>query len=114
MTACVNKKSKRVAAVVTASLVGALSIGAPAVALATGTTNIDMLVAPEENAFSRGDVELSGSTALRQDKDGSWVIKANADGTPVDVTAASVKPPRRRQVHPRHRQGRLQGHLRHR
>ena len=96
MTACVNKKSKRVAAVVTASLVGALSIGAPAVALATGTTNIDMLVAPEENAFSRGDVKLSGSnaagTAVKQEKDGSWVIKANADGTPVDVTAASVKP----------------------
>ena len=96
MTACVNKKSKRVAAVVTASLVGALSIGAPAVALATGTTNIDMLVAPEENAFSRGDVELSGSnaagTAVKQEKDGSWVIKANADGTPVDVTAESVKP----------------------
>ena len=44
MTACVNKKSKRVAAVVTASLVGALSIGAPAVALATGTS-IDMLAA---------------------------------------------------------------------
>ena len=37
MTACVNKKSKRVAAVVTASLVSALSIGAPAVALATGS-----------------------------------------------------------------------------
>ena len=92
MTACVNKKSKRVAAVVTASLVGALSIGAPAVALATGTTSIDMLVAPEENAFSRGDVKLSGSTALKQEKDGSWVIKANADGTPVDVTAESVKP----------------------
>ena len=92
MTACVNKKSKRVAAVVTASLVGALSIGAPAVALATGTTNIDMLVAPEENAFSRGDVKLSGSTALKQEKDGSWVIKANADGTPIDVTAESVKP----------------------
>ena len=96
MTACVNKKSKRVAAVVTASLVGALSIGAPAVALATGTTSIDMLVAPEENAFSRGDVKLSGSnaagTAVKQEKDGSWVIKANADGTPVDVTAASVKP----------------------
>ena len=96
MTACVNKKSKRVAAVVTASLVGALSIGAPAVALATGTTSIDMLVAPEENAFSRGDVKLSGSnaagTAVKQEKDGSWVIKANADGTPVDVTAESVKP----------------------
>ena len=96
MTACVNKKSKRVAAVVTASLVGALSIGAPAVALATGTTNIDMLVAPEENAFSRGHVKLSGSnadgTAVKQEKDGSWVIKANADGAPVEVTAASVKP----------------------
>ncbi len=75
---------------------GALSIGAPAVALATGTTSIDMLVAPEENAFSRGDVKLSGSnaagTAVKQEKDGSWVIKANADGNPVDVTAASVKP----------------------
>ena len=92
MTACVNKKSKRVAAVVTASLVGALSIGAPAVALAANNTSIDMLVAPEENAFSRGHVKLSGSNALKQDKDGSWVIKANADGTPVDVTAASVKP----------------------
>ncbi|WP_270243258.1 S-layer homology domain-containing protein [Collinsella tanakaei] len=75
---------------------GALSIGAPAVALATGTTNIDMLVAPEENAFSRGHVKLSGSnadgTAVKQEKDGSWVIKANADGAPVEVTAASVKP----------------------
>ena len=45
MTACVNKKSKRVAAVVTASLVGALSIGAPAVALAANNTSIDMLAA---------------------------------------------------------------------
>ena len=42
MTACVNKKSKRVAAVVTASLVGALSIGAPAVALAANG-GIEML-----------------------------------------------------------------------
>ena len=45
MTACVNKKSKRVAAVVTASLVGALSIGAPAVALATTDAGIDLLAA---------------------------------------------------------------------
>ena len=44
MTACVNKKSKRVAAVVTASLVGALSIGAPAVALAANG-GIEMLAA---------------------------------------------------------------------
>ena len=42
MTACVNKKSKRVAAVVTASLVGAFSIGAPAVALAANA-NIETL-----------------------------------------------------------------------
>ena len=57
MTACVNKKSKRVAAVVTASLVGALSIGAPAVALATGTTNIGMLAA----SWATG-AKLSGAT----------------------------------------------------
>ncbi len=43
MTACVNKKSKRVAAVVTASLVGALSIGAPAVAMAAGSGDIQLL-----------------------------------------------------------------------
>ena len=54
MTACVNKKSKRVAAVVTASLVGALSIGAPAVALATNTS-IDLL-ATDANAFAKGTV----------------------------------------------------------
>ena len=54
MTACVNKKSERVAAVVTASLVGALSIGAPAVALATNTS-IDLL-ATDANAFAKGTV----------------------------------------------------------
>ena len=55
MTACVNKKSKRVAAVVTASLVGALSIGAPAVALAANNTSIDLL-ATDANAFAKGTV----------------------------------------------------------
>ena len=55
MTACVNKKSKRVAAVVTASLVGALSIGAPAVALAANA-NIDMLVADEAQDIAQGKV----------------------------------------------------------
>ena len=65
MTACVNKKSKRVAAVVTASLVGALSIGAPAVALAD--TNIDMLVA--------GDLEdvAAGKVTGYTDQDGKAV-----------------------------------------
>ena len=55
MTACVNKKSKRVAAVVTASLVGALSIGAPAVALAANNTSIDLL-ATDSSAFAKGTV----------------------------------------------------------
>ena len=56
MTACVNKKSKRVAAVVTASLVGALSIGAPAVALAANNTSIDLQSADSDQAFSKGTV----------------------------------------------------------
>ena len=56
MTACVNKKSKRVTAVVTASLVGALSIGAPAVALATGSGDIDMLVAGDLEDIAAGKI----------------------------------------------------------
>ena len=88
MTACVNKKSKRVAAVVTASLVGALSIGAPAVALAD--TTVDMLVAPEENAFSRGEVTLSGATYNNTTK--VWEAKAKADGSALDIKATHVKP----------------------
>ena len=88
MTACVNKKSKRVAAVVTASLVGALSIGAPAVALAD--TTVDMLVAPEENAFSRGEVTLSGATYNNTTK--VWEAQAKADGSALDIKATHVKP----------------------
>ena len=89
MTACVNKKSKRVAAVVTASLVGALSIGAPAVALAD--TTVDMLVAPEENAFSRGEVTLYG-TDLKQNDDKVWEVQAKADGSALDIKATQVTP----------------------
>ena len=89
MTACVNKKSKRVAAVVTASLVGALSIGAPAVALAD--TNVDMLVAPEENAFSRGEVTLYGA-GLKQNDDKVWEVQAKADGSALDIKATQVTP----------------------
>ena len=88
MTACVNKKSKRVAAVVTASLVGALSIGAPAVALAD--TTVDMLVAPEENAFSRGEVALSAATYNNTTK--VWEAQAKADGSALDIKATHVKP----------------------
>ena len=89
MTACVNKKSKRVAAVVTASLVGALSIGAPAVALAD--TTVDMLVAPEENAFSRGEVTLYGA-GLEQNDDKVWEVQAKADGSALDIKATQVTP----------------------
>ncbi|WP_304338292.1 S-layer homology domain-containing protein, partial [Collinsella tanakaei] len=89
MTACVNKKSKRVAAVVTASLVGALSIGAPAVALAD--TTVDMLVAPEENAFSRGEVTLYGA-GLKQNDDKVWEVQAKADGSALDIKATQVTP----------------------
>ena len=60
MTACVNKKSKRVAAVVTASLVGALSIGAPAVALAAN--GIDML-ATNENAIAGGTINFASGAS---------------------------------------------------
>ena len=88
MTACVNKKSKRVAAVVTASLVGALSIGAPAVALAD--TNVDMLVAPEENAFSRGEVTLDGAKYNKTIK--AWEATAKADGSALDIKATQVTP----------------------
>ncbi len=89
MTACVNKKSKRVAAVVTASLVGALSIGAPAVALAANA-NIDMLVAPEESAFSRGDVTLSGAGVSLVD--GVWTTTADGAGSALEIEATKVKP----------------------
>ena len=89
MTACVNKKSKRVAAVVTASLVGALSIGGPAVALAANN-NIDMLVAPEENAFSRGDVTLSGAGV--KFVDGVWTTTADGAGSALEIEATKVKP----------------------
>ena len=55
MTACVNRKhSKKVAAVVTASLVGALSLGvAPVTAMAQG---VDMLAADTQDSLRDGEV----------------------------------------------------------
>ena len=90
MTACVNKKSKRVAAVVTASLVGALSIGAPAVALAANA-NIDFQVAPAEDAFSRGSIKLDGVNGAGTEAD-PYTQKANADGSALNVKATEVTP----------------------
>ena len=70
MTACVNKKSKRVAAVVTASLVGALSIGAPAVALAANG-GVEMLAATAAEAYNQGVVS--------EYKIGTKTVAGNAD-----------------------------------
>ena len=47
MTACVNKHSKRVAAVISASLVGALSLGVAPVA-AMATDSVDMLISASD------------------------------------------------------------------
>ncbi|MBM6687650.1 S-layer homology domain-containing protein [Collinsella tanakaei] len=56
MTACVNRKhTKKVAAVVTASLVGALSLGAAPVA-AVADTGIDMQFLEPEKAFEGADI----------------------------------------------------------
>ena len=57
MTACVNKHSKRVALAVTASLVGALGLGAaaPAVAVAEGISTM----ATEEGSVARGEVKYA-------------------------------------------------------
>ena len=90
MTACVNKKSKRVAAVVTASLVGALSIGAPAVALAANA-NIDFQVAPAEDAFSRGSIKLTGVNGTGTEAE-PYTQKANADGSALDIKVTEVTP----------------------
>ena len=68
MTACVNRKhTKKVAAVVTASLVGALSLGvAPVAAMATDE-GIEMQFADPEGAFTNAKVVDAGFSHL-----GSW------------------------------------------
>jgi hypothetical protein len=83
MTACVNKKSKRVAAVVTASLVGALSIGAPAVALAA---NVNLLAEGAVEAFNEGKVVLKESDGTANDSVLKWT------GKKAEITATSVTP----------------------
>ena len=86
MTACVNKKSKRVAAVVTASLVGALSIGAPAVAFATDTNSgIELLTADANKDFSNGKATLATGGTLSEGK-----ITADANGNVIDIKVSQV------------------------
>ena len=89
MTACVNKKSKRVAAVVTASLVGALSIGAPAVALAANA-NIDLQFAAGDE-FAQGTLEsikVDGVKVTGKDANGVATVQL-ATG---DVDAQNLPP----------------------
>ncbi|WP_066834748.1 S-layer homology domain-containing protein [Collinsella ihumii] len=76
MTACVNRKhTKKVAAVVTASLVGALSLGAAPVA-AMADTGIDLQFADPEGAFSNAEITsatfMHGENLLTQGADGVW------------------------------------------
>ena len=86
MTACVNKKSKRVAAVVTASLVGALSIGAPAVAFAAdANAGIEMLTADANKDFSNGKATSATGGNLSDGK-----ITAVANGNVIDIKVNQV------------------------
>ena len=87
MTACVNKKSKRVAAVVTASLVGALSIGAPAVALAANNTSIDLLATDVATAIKRGTVsEYKIGGLYKKGNDKVTISASTSSATPIQIT----------------------------
>ena len=98
MTACVNKKSKRVAAVVTASLVGALSIGAPAVALAANA-NIDLQFAAGDE-FAQGTLEsikVDGVKVTGKDANGVATVQlatddVDAQNLPLTVSVEKIKP----------------------
>ena len=72
MTACVNKHTKRVAAVVTASLVGALSLG---------------VAAP---AFANDGVSLLTATGVDQVENATVVEAKTNDGKYVDPDAAAT------------------------
>ena len=79
MTACVNKKhSKRVAAVVAASLVGALSVAAPSVALAEGVN----MLAVADTAWEGVSLKWSADA----DKFGAYSVEA---GTPFLLRSAT-------------------------
>ena len=91
MTACVNKKSKRVAAVVTASLVGALSIGAPAVAFATDTNSgIELLTADANSEFSNGVASQATVGNGGNLSDGKISVVANGDFIDIKVTEVNT------------------------
>ena len=101
MTACVNKKhSKKVSAVVTATLVGALSIGAPAVAMAS--TDISLQTVEAADAFSAGTVTANVYHGTDKVSDVNGIVfnsvkavtvkpvSVAVDGTTVPVSDTSV------------------------
>ena len=97
MTACVNKKSKRVAAVVTASLVGALSIGAPAVALAANNTSIDLQFAEggtDGMEFVNGTINFKFSDATGNALNSSLVGTDTKGNTTVEAPRCPSAPTR--------------------
>ena len=98
MTACVKNHSKRVALAISASLVGALTLGAaaPAVAFAEGA---EPLFAPGDfedgTEFAQGDVNLTFKPAFRPgsivtDVDAKGVTTVTADQIPFTVTTSQV------------------------
>ena len=90
MTACVNKKhSRRVAAAVSASLVGALTLGAaPAVVMAEEAP-VDQQVA--DDAVSFQNAEILSIDGLSEGSDGVWFTQANSDGSPVTFDVETIK-----------------------
>ena len=92
MTACTNHggKARRV---VTAALVGVLSLGAaPMVALASpaATDQVTTLTNSGDSAFARGTVDLEGAD-VKSNSEGFYAT-AKKDATPLDVYASTVKP----------------------
>ena len=78
MTACVNRKhTKKVAAVVTASLVGALSLGVAPVA-AMATDSVDMLIGNTTDDIAGGEVtEYTDNNGKTCTTEFSWDGKAH-------------------------------------
>ena len=92
MTACVNKHTKRVAAVVTASLVGALSLGVAPVA-AMATDSVDMLEASSvwDGIEFKWNVEQTDGEYIVQSGD-QFALAGATDpfGSPVSVSDVTV------------------------
>ena len=90
MTACVNKHTKRVAAVVTASLVGALSLGAaPVAAMAAGGVETQSVTATDalQGGKLTGAVDIDNNEI---DIPATGEITFTADGKPQGVVPTEI------------------------